>query len=90
MFFILFSNNSPLQYDAVLETVELIPENEPNLLQLGLGVEDGVGVDEDAGVKISISPYLIYHPLYINEVQTKKVILFNKHKIGKLKFLMKY
>ena len=67
----MFTNNSPLQYDAVLESVELIPENEPNLLRLGLGVEDGVGVDE--GVKISISPYLIYHPLYINEVQTVKL-----------------
>ena len=75
MFFILFTNNSPLQYDAVLESVERIPENEPNLLRVGLGVEDGEGVDEDNGVKISISPYLIYHPLYINEVQTVKLIL---------------
>ena len=75
MFFILFTNNSPLQYDAVLESVERIPENEPNLLRVGLGVEDGEGVDEDDGVKISMSPYLIYHPLYINEVQTVKLIL---------------
>ena len=75
MFFILFTNNSPLQYDAVLESVERIPENEPNLLRVGLGEEDGEGVDEDDGVKISISPYLIYHPLYINEVQTVKLIL---------------
>ena len=74
MFFILFTNNSPLQYDAVLESVERIPENEPNLLRVGLGEEDGEGVDEDDGVKISMSPYLIYHPLYINEVQTVKLI----------------